>query len=161
MKTLIASLSLTLLLTTSLTAQEGDAAASVSHRSPSSAGAYVNFKQPADGDVVPLTFELQFGVSGMGVAPAGSNIPNTGHHHLLIDLESMPDMNIPLPASDQLRHFGKGQTETELTLPPGEHTLQLVFADYLHTPHEPPVVSDKITITVSEQAVEQTDGDQQ
>jgi hypothetical protein len=85
----------------------------------------------------------------MGIAPAGSKIDNTGHHHLLIDVTEMPDMNRPLPATDHIRHFGKGQTETELTLPEGEHTLQLLFADYSHTPHDPVVMSEKITITVS------------
>jgi hypothetical protein len=91
---------------------------------------------------------VQFGLKGMGIAPAGVTNPNTGHHHLLIDLAQPPDMNAPLPVTDNIKHFGGGQTETELTLPPGKHTLQLVLGDYLHTPHDKPVVSDKITITV-------------
>jgi len=115
------------------------------HRSPSSEGASVGFKTLQDGDLVPPTFTVKFQVSGMGIAPAGSMIDNTGHHHLLIDVTD-------LPATDHIRHFGKGQTEAELTLPEGEHTLQLLFADYSHTPHEPPVMSDKITITVSADA---------
>ena len=122
------------------------------HRSPSSDGASVDFKTPQDGDIVPPTFTVTFLVSGMGIAPAGSKIDNTGHHHLLIDVTEMPDMNQPLPATDQIRHFGKGQTETELTLAEGEHTLQLLFADYSHTPHDPTVMSDKIRITVSANA---------
>ena len=87
-------------------------------------------------------------VSGMGIAPAGSNIDNTGHHHLLIDIDELPPMDRPLPATDQIIHFGGGQTETELTLPPGEHSLQLVFGDYAHRPHDPAVISDKIVIRV-------------
>ena len=122
------------------------------HRSPSSEGASVGFKTLQDGDLVPPTFTVKFLVSGMGIAPAGSMIDNTGHHHLLIDVTEMPDMNLPLPATDHIRHFGKGQTEAVLKLPEGEHTLQLLFADYSHTPHEPPVMSDKITITVSADA---------
>ncbi len=119
------------------------------HRSPSSEGASVDFKVLKDGDHVPPAFTVTFLVAGMGIAPAGSKIDNTGHHHLLIDATEMPDMDSPLPATDHIRHFGKGQTEAELTLTEGEHTLQLLFADYTHTPHDPPVMSDKLTITVS------------
>ncbi len=122
------------------------------HRSPSSEGAMVEFASLKEGDVVLPTFAVKFMLSGMGIAPAGSKIDNTGHHHLLIDVTEMPDMDRPLPATDRIRHFGKGQTETELTLPEGEHTLQLLFADYSHTPHQPPVMSDKTTITVSADA---------
>jgi hypothetical protein len=127
-------------------------------RSPSTEGATVSFAMPRDGDLVPLTFEVRFLVSGMGIAPAGSQIANTGHHHLLIDLAELPDMNQPLPATEQIRHFGKGQTETRLTLPEGEHSLQLLFADYQHAPHDPPVISKKITITVSANAPPQEEG---
>ena len=84
----------------------------------------------------------------MGVAPAGNPIPNTGHHHLLIDLAELPDLAKPLAANDNIVHFGAGQTETELSLAPGEHTLQLLLADFSHVPHNPPVISEKITITV-------------
>jgi hypothetical protein len=84
----------------------------------------------------------------MGVAPAGIKFDHTGHHHLLIDSELPADLSQPLPASEKSVHFGKGQTETTLTLAPGKHTLQLVFADMLHVPHDPAVVSKKITITV-------------
>lgn len=114
--------------------------------SPASAKAY--FISPLDGETVTQTFKINFGLSGMGVAPAGTVRDNTGHHHLLIDLKTLPDMNKPLPATDHIVHFGGGQTETELTLSPGTHTLQLLLGDYSHTPHGSPVMSEKITITV-------------
>ena len=110
--------------------------------------ARVYFISPKNGDTVAQKFTVQFGLKGMGIAPVGINQPNTGHHHLLVDLAQMPNMSSPLPANDNIRHFGGGQTEVDLTLPPGKHTLQLVLGDYLHTPHEKPVMSDKITITV-------------
>jgi hypothetical protein len=112
------------------------------------AGAEVYFISPRDGATVPKTFVVQFGLKGMGVAPAGVDSPNTGHHHLLIDVETPPDPNQPLPATDQVRHFGAGQTETSVTLPPGKHTLQLVLGDKSHVPHDPPVMSKRITVTV-------------
>jgi hypothetical protein len=84
----------------------------------------------------------------MGITPAGSNIENTGHHHLLIDMDELPDMTMPLPASEQLLHFGKGQTQTLLNLDKGVHSLQLVLGDFTHTPHSSPVLSEKILITV-------------
>lgn len=104
----------------------------------------------SDGDTVSGEFKLHFGLRGMGVAPAGINVANTGHHHLLIDLETLPAMDVPLPKNDQVRHFGGGQTETSLSLAPGEHTLQLLLGNFSHVPHEPPVMSEKITITVTE-----------
>ena len=119
-----------------------------SHRTPSPPGAAVTIENLNDGDVVPPVFTVKFGVKGMDVVPAGTQAENSGHHHLLIDVDELPDMNQPLPATEHIRHFGKGQTETELTLPPGKHTLQLLFADYAHVPHSPPVMSRKITITV-------------
>jgi len=87
---------------------------------------------------------------GMGVAPAGIDQLNTGHHHLLIDTSEIPALDMPLPATDTIVHFGKGQTETTVTLVPGEHTLQLVLGDYLHRPHDPPLISEPITVTVVE-----------
>ena len=115
--------------------------------SPDGAKAYII--SPKNGDTVSSPFTVQFGLKGMGVAPVGVNLPNTGHHHLLIDVDQMPDMNVPLASgNDKIRHFGGGQTEADLTLPAGKHTLQLVLADYVHTPHDKPVVSEKITITV-------------
>ncbi len=106
------------------------------------------FITPQDGDVVSGEFTIQFGLRGMGVAPAGVEQEKTGHHHLLIDLDTLPPMDTPLPKSEQVRHFGGGQTETSLSLPPGKHTLQLVLGNYAHIPHEAPVISKKITITV-------------
>jgi hypothetical protein len=111
-------------------------------------GAKVYIVSPKDGSTVSSPFTVVFGLKGMGIAPAGTNLPNTGHHHLLIDVSQMPDMNAPLANNENIRHFGGGQTEADLTLPPGKHTLQLVLADYVHTPHDKPVVSEKITITV-------------
>lgn len=116
--------------------------------SPAPPGASVYFISPADGATVPKKFTVKFGLKGMSIAPAGTDEPNSGHHHLVIDLATLPDMTKPLPSNEHIMHFGKGQTETELTLPPGKHTLQLVFANYLHIPHDPPVVSKQITVTV-------------
>ena len=108
------------------------------------------FVSPQDGDKVSGEFRVSFGLRGMGVAPAGVEFANTGHHHLLIDVDTLPPMDFPLPKSEQLRHFGGGQTETSLNLPPGEHTLQLLLGNYSHIPHSPPIMSAKITITVTE-----------
>ena len=118
-------------------------------RSPAPDQASVYIISPADGETVSSPVTVRFGLSGMGVAPAGVQQANTGHHHLLIDLAALPADNTPLPATDQVRHFGGGQTETTLELAPGTHTLQLVLGDHLHIPHEPPVRSERITITVT------------
>ena len=118
-------------------------------RSPSPAGAEVYFIAPQNGAKLKGPVTVKFGLKGMGVAPAGTKVDNTGHHHLLIDTdESSLDMSAPLPATDKIVHFGKGQTETQITLAPGKHTLELLFADYTHTPFEPVLHSKKITITV-------------
>lgn len=117
-------------------------------RTPAPEGAKVYFIEPADGATVDKTFSVKFGLQGMGVAPAGVDSPATGHHHLLIDLDKEPAMNMPLPMTDNLKHFGKGQTETQVTLPPGKHTLQLLVGDKNHVPLDPPVISEKITVTV-------------
>ena len=106
------------------------------------------FITPQDGDVVSGEFTIKFGLRGMGVAPAGFDMPGTGHHHLLVDLDTLPPMDAPLPKNEQVRHFGGGQTETTVSLPPGKHTLQLVLGNYAHIPHEAPVLSKKITIMV-------------
>jgi hypothetical protein len=119
-------------------------------RTPASSGAEVYIISPKNGAAVKNPVLVQFGLRGMGIAPAGVKFDNTGHHHLLIDTAAPADMSQPLPATPNIVHFGKGQTETELTLAPGKHTLQLLFADLNHVPHQPPVVSKKITITVSE-----------
>ncbi len=135
-------------LTLGFVALAGLAIAQVA-RTKAPQGASVYFISPRNGATVGQTFTVQFGLKGMGVAPAGVTLPNTGHHHLLIDVAKMPDMTMPLPANDpQIRHFGGGQTEVELKLAPGQHTLQLVLGDFLHTPHDQPIVSEKITVTV-------------
>jgi hypothetical protein len=110
--------------------------------------AVVYILSPKDGETVSSPVTVRFGLKGMGVAPAGVTTANTGHHHLLVDLATLPDFNAALPVTENVKHFGAGQTETELTLAPGKHTLQLVLGDHLHIPHEKPVVSQKITITV-------------
>jgi hypothetical protein len=117
-------------------------------RTASPPGAEVYIISPKDGAKVKSPVLVQFGLKGMGVAPAGVKFESTGHHHLLIDTDPPANMGAPLPATDNLKHFGKGQTETSLTLTPGKHTLQLVLGDQNHVPHDPPVVSKKITITV-------------
>lgn len=110
--------------------------------------ATVYFVAPLDGQEVTSPVTVKFGLKGMGVAPAGVDRENTGHHHLIIDMENLPDLTKPLPSSEQVRHFGGGQTETTIELAPGKHTLQLVLGNYAHIPHATPVVSKKITITV-------------
>lgn len=118
-------------------------------RSPAPENAQVYFITPQDGDVVASPFTVKFGLKGMGVAPAGVDQDETGHHHLIINVaEADIPLNRPLPTSDQFVHFGGGQTETQVELPPGEHTLQLVLGNYLHIPHDPPVMSERITVTV-------------
>jgi hypothetical protein len=118
-------------------------------QTPSPEGARVYFINLKDGAEVDSPFLVQFGLSGMGVAPAGVEKPNTGHHHLLIDATLTPEqLKEPIPADDHHKHFGGGQTEALVTLPKGQHTLQLVLADWTHIPHVPPVMSEPITITV-------------
>jgi len=115
---------------------------------PSAARVY--FIAPANGAVVDKTFEVKFGLVGAGVAPAGVDKTGVGHHHLLIDTETPKgdELNQPLPAGAQIKHFGGGQTETRLELPPGRHKLQLILGDGNHIPHDPPVTSDVIEIEV-------------
>jgi hypothetical protein len=116
---------------------------------PSAPGAKVFFVDLKDGDTVKSPFTVHFGISGMMLAPAGTETPNTGHHHLLIDTKLEGDaLKQPIPNDDTHKHFGKAQTETVLTLPPGKHTLQLLLGDWSHVPHEPPVMSAPITIIV-------------
>ena len=117
-------------------------------RTPSPEGAYLYIISPSNGDVVNSPVTIRFGLKNMGVAPAGTEKANTGHHHLLIDVSSLPDLDMPLPADAQHVHFGGGQTETTVELSPGPHTLQLILGDMSHIPHDPPVLSEKITITV-------------
>lgn len=118
-------------------------------RTPSPEGAKVYVISPKDGATVTSPFTVRFGLKGMGVAPAGTEVANTGHHHLLIDVKELPDFNRPIPSDEHHRHFGGGQTEVDLDLPAGQHTLQLILGDRFHVPHDPPVVSKRITITVA------------
>jgi len=117
-------------------------------RTPSPAGAEVYILSPKDGAKVKGPVTVVFGLKGMGIAPAGIKFDNTGHHHLIVDADPPADLSLPLPADEHNIHFGKGQTETTITLTPGKHTLLLLLADSLHTPHDPAVISKKITITV-------------
>ena len=112
------------------------------------AGAKVFIVSPADGATVDKTFTVKFGIEGMKLAPAGDATPNTGHHHLLVDVDQQPPADQPLPVTDHILHFGKAQTETTLTLAPGKHTLQLLLGDRFHVPFKPAVESKKITVTV-------------
>ena len=111
------------------------------------AGAAVYFVSLKSGDVVNGPVLVQFGLRGLGVAPAGVEKENTGHHHLLIDVAEI-DVNNALPMTDNIRHFGGGQTEVRVELKPGTHTLQLLLADHNHIPHFPAVMSERITVTV-------------
>lgn len=122
--------------------------AQAADRSASPEGAYVYFVSPADGETVASHTLVKFGLSGMGIAPAGVERSNTGHHHLLIDMDELPAADQPMAGSDQLIHFGGGQTEAWVDLPPGKHTLQLVLGNHLHVMHKPVVKSRKITVTV-------------
>ncbi|WP_170467272.1 DUF4399 domain-containing protein [Ruegeria arenilitoris] len=122
---------------------------------PSNPDARVYFVNLADGDTVSSPVTVVFGLSGMGVAPAGTEAENTGHHHLLINRppigegeDGLDELAYGLPADDNHVHFGGGQTETTLELPAGQHTLQLVLGDAGHVPHSPPIVSEVITINV-------------
>jgi hypothetical protein len=116
---------------------------------PSPKGAKVYFINIKNGDVVSSPFLVRFGLSGMGVAPVGVDTANTGHHHLVIDTKLSPEaLKAPIAADAKHVHYGGGQTEAMVTLPPGQHTLQLVLGNWSHIPHDPPVMSETITITV-------------
>src|SRR5271166_2170063 len=119
---------------------------------PSPPGAKVEFVDLKDGAVIGPKTTIHFGLHGMGVAPAGTRKANTGHHHLLIDTD-LPPLDQPIPSDENHLHFGAGQTEVELSLPPGPHTLQLLLGDADHIPHTPPVYSEKIHVTVVDSAV--------
>ncbi len=119
-------------------------------RTPAPKDAYLYIIWPNDGQTIRGAFWCRFGLRNMGVAPAGVSKENAGHHHVLIDTDvSQLDLNEPIPADHTHVHFGAGQTEARLDLPPGRHTLQLVLGDAEHVPFNPPVVSRKITITVT------------
>jgi Domain of unknown function (DUF4399) len=116
-------------------------------RTPAPQGVELYLIAPTDGATVTSPVTVRFGLKGMGVAPAGIQLPDTGHHHLLVDT-GVPPLDKPIPADANHIHFGKGQTETTLPLSPGKHTLQLLLGDHLHVPHQPAIVSQQITITV-------------
>jgi Domain of unknown function (DUF4399) len=117
-------------------------------QTPAPANAEVYIIAPKDGAHVKSPVTVVFGLKNAGIAPAGIKFDNTGHHHLLVDADMPADLTLPLPVTEHIRHFGKGQTEASLELTPGKHTLQLLFADLAHVPFAPNVASRKITITV-------------
>ncbi len=117
-------------------------------RKPAPAGAMAYIVEPADGARVANPVRVVFGLKNFGVAPAGVDRNDAGHHHLLVDVGMPANLALPLPNDEQHRHFGGGQTEVELTLPPGRHTLQMVVGDHLHIPHDPPIASSVVTIEV-------------
>ncbi len=117
-------------------------------RTPSPEGTRLYIISPTPGEVVSSPVTVRFGLKGMGVAPAGVDRAKTGHHHLLIDLADLPALDKPLPADAHHKHFGGGQTEVSVELSPGKHTLQLIMGDKNHIPHDPPVISEKITIVI-------------
>lgn len=123
------------------------AAAAGLQRTSSPAGARVFFITPADGETVSNPVKIEFGIEGMDVARAGTDQPDSGHHHLLIDT-GLPALDLPIPADANYIHFGDGSTSTEINLSPGSHTLRMLLGDYRHVPHDPPVTSDIISITV-------------
>jgi hypothetical protein len=116
-------------------------------RTASAEGAEVFFITPADGATVANPISIEFGITGMDIVKAGDDQPNSGHHHLLIDAD-LPDLGLPIPADEHHVHFGDGSTSTQISLPPGEHKLQMLLGDHLHIPHNPPLTSAEITITV-------------
>jgi len=117
-------------------------------QAPSPKNAEVYIIWPPDGAVINGgKLWLRMGLRNMGVAPKGVNIPNTGHHHVLIDTD-LPKLNEEIPSDRNHLHFGAGSTEARIELPPGKHTLQLILGDHDHVPHDPPVYSKKISITV-------------
>ena len=116
------------------------------HKAPADARVYII--SPTDGATVGRNVTVRFGLAGMGVAPAGVEKEHTGHHHLLIDVATVPPAGHPIPNDERHKHFGGGQTETVLQLSPGSHTLQLELGDANHVPFDPPVMSKKITIHV-------------
>ncbi len=122
-------------------------AGEASARTPSPPGAKVFIIEPVNGATVKNPVTVKFGVKGMEVVPAGTDKPNSGHHHLLIDTK-LADYSAPIPSDANHIHYGKAQTEAQIELSPGKHTLQDVFADKNHIPHDPPVQSDAITVTV-------------
>lgn len=142
MRPIIAIASATILaLSSGLSASAGE--------TPAPEGAGVYFIGIEDGATVSNPVTIRFGLEGMGVAPAGTDQENTGHHHLIINETIEGDeLNEAIPSDENHRHFGGGQTEVTVDLPPGTHTLQLVLGDWSHIPHNPPIMSEQITVTV-------------
>ncbi|KRE13058.1 hypothetical protein ASE66_21610 [Bosea sp. Root483D1] len=136
-----------LLLLAALAPTAAPVFAQTSPRQPAPRNAIVYFHYPLDGLRVPERFTVRIGLKEMGVAPAGIDKPGTGHHHLLIDTDPGPP-DQPIPSDYNNIHLGNGQTEVVVTLPKGTHTLQLLLGDHTHTPHQPPVMSQKITVYV-------------
>ncbi|CCE05648.1 conserved exported hypothetical protein [Bradyrhizobium sp. STM 3843] len=136
------TLALAMMLSTATLAVAGE--------TPAPEGAKAYFINLKDGDTVTSPVLIRFGLSGMGIAPAGTEAPNTGHHHLLIDAPALEGdaLNEAIPVDEHHVHFGKGQTEASVKLSPGKHTLQLVLGDWSHIAHKTPVMSDRITVTV-------------
>ncbi|MBK1695710.1 DUF4399 domain-containing protein [Rhodovibrio salinarum] len=118
-------------------------------RTPAPEDANVYIITPNEGERVTSPVTVRFGANNIGVAPSGVEHEKTGHHHLLVDTD-LPDLNAPIPADDHHIHFGGGQTQTTIELEPGEHTLQLLMGDAKHLPHDPPITSETVTITVVE-----------
>lgn len=125
------------------------AAAAQMERTPAPEGANVYIITPSQGERVTSPVTVRFGAQNVGVAPSGVDHAKTGHHHLLVDTD-MPKLSQPIPSDDNHIHFGGGQTQTRIELEPGEHTLQLLMGDARHVPHDPPVASEPVTITVVE-----------
>ena len=127
---------------------QAESESATSLRSAAPADARIFFANLEDGAALSSPFTVEFGLEGMDVVPAGTEQEFSGHHHLLIDQAELPVLDMPIPSGSVHVHFGKGQTSVDLDLPQGTHTLQLILGNHLHIPHDPPVVSEKITITV-------------
>ena len=119
-------------------------------QSESKENSRVFFIQPHNNAILQNPIEIKFGLENMNLVAAGVDEPFSGHHHLLINVDQIPNLNLPIPADSNHLHFGGGQSNITLELPPGKHTLQLLFADHHHIPHSPPIISDKISITITE-----------
>ena len=120
----------------------------IAHRYSSDEQKRVYFIIPSDGMTTTNPVKIKFGATGINIVPAGVDMPNSGHHHLLINVNKLPNLKLPIPADSNHLHFVNGQSETELNLPEGKHSLQLLIGNHLHIPHSEPIISEKIVITV-------------